>query len=140
MKTLCIKSIDTHTSLEIRPHDCSEGYSTCELEASFSSGGNHYCLRNTDIHFFDISEFANSLDEFILNRRIKPILNGTYGTFIEFFGTGNQIWIKLNIGLTNTVDNRFTHDNNIKATFQLNGDVINEINLFFSSLEKRCSS
>ena len=84
-----------------------------------------YLHKNIDLHFFDIDNFIAKLDAFILDRSIKPRLDGTYDTYIMFKGKGNNIFLSLNIGSAYCGTETYSYA--IKGTFEVAQESLNNI-------------
>ena len=56
-------------------------YSSFLFEVYIDLGHSIFHSKNSDIQIFDINSFADELNEFLLNRNVKPKLEGTYDSF-----------------------------------------------------------
>lgn len=66
-----------------------------DIEHSFFKGS------NSDIHFLNMPEFIDQLDSFVLNRNVRPKLEGTYDSYLSFIGSGNVVEVNYCIGSQN---------------------------------------
>ena len=132
MKVFCINNTNSLT-LE---HITDGGYSSFNFEASINIEHGIFNAKNIDVHFLNFKDFINKFDAFITDRKITPILNGTYDSYIKFEGRkNNSIYISFCLGdafsgYSKTVD--FT----LNGEFEINSEFLNNIYNKFKSLEK----
>lgn len=93
-----IDSIDRKSWVEVTFEEL-DGYSSFIFSANIDIGHGQFSGKNIDVQFLNISSFIAELDSFILNRRKRPILEGTYGSYISFEASKiNSVMLKFCIG------------------------------------------
>ncbi len=86
-------------SIEIEHRiDDSGAYDSFMLDVSVDIGHGVFKATNADIHFRNLAAFIGELDAFILDRTVKPRLEGTYDSYIEFSGTPSMVSVSFCVG------------------------------------------
>ena len=95
-----LTSANSLSWVEVSPSG-DEHYSSFSVACAVDIGHGRFAGENVDVHLFDLPGFAEDLDRFVLDRNIRPRLEGTYGTFIEVWrppDTVNEVRVSLAIG------------------------------------------
>ena len=130
-----IYSIDNNNWLSVEPLE-SEGYTSFEVGVSVNIKHGVFEGKNIDINFLNYEEFLNDYDQFISNRKIEPILNGTYDSYFKFkAGKGNSIFLSFNIS-DSYAGYSATVDYSLIGEFEIDGEYLNEIHKNFKKLAK----
>lgn len=93
-----IYSIDRKSWISITTWVDEHQYRGTTIEASVELGLSRFHGKNIDIHLLSTKEFLAELDRFILDRDVRPRLEGTYESFIEFYGDASHIFLNFRIG------------------------------------------
>jgi hypothetical protein len=122
-----IKSHDDKQWIEIE-QSLDVGYPSYKFQVSIDIGHNLFTGENNDMYFLNLEEFIGNLDSFILNREIKPKLEGTYNCFVEFYRPGNKniIMVSFYVGSTYAGFSD-TASYGLKGCFEFNAEYLNEV-------------
>lgn len=122
-------STDNQSELTITVVEDEHGYKASSLTAQISLGHSEFKGSNSDINFLNLPDFIRDLDAFILNRKIEPKLNGTYGSYILFRGTNTSVAIIFKIG--GAFCGTDTYNYSVTGTFEIDqgqlGEIVNEL-------------
>jgi hypothetical protein len=74
-----IISSNARCSVEIE-HDAQDNYASFSISGLVDLGHGRFSGENQDVHFLNLATFVAQLDAYILNRSLRPTLEGTYDT------------------------------------------------------------
>lgn len=120
-----IISENQNSWLTLNHHSDEHGYSSFTVEASVDLNHSELHAKNNDIHFFNFQEFAVELEEFVLDRKKRPQLNGTYDTNIVFEGTNNNVIVSFLIGSAFSGEKTYSYA--LQGAFEINQEFLSEI-------------
>ncbi|TKB05669.1 hypothetical protein [Desulforhopalus sp. IMCC35007] len=121
-----ISSIDSKNSITIERKGDND-YSTFEVTAEIDIVHGTFTGKNIDIIFFNIDEFIMEYDSFLTNRKISPILNGTYDSYIKIeAGKGSSVFVSFSLGDAFSGYNE-TVDFSLNGKFEINTEFLNTI-------------
>lgn len=93
-----IYAADHHSWIEInRFVDEANGYINYDLSVFIDIQHGQYTTKNKDAHLLNIEEFNSEFDRFITNRSLRPKLEGTYDSYLEFAGISNNVILRFKI-------------------------------------------
>jgi len=130
-----VVSIDNKNSITLE-HKDNGNYLSFNFEASINIEHGIYNAKNIDVHFLNFGEFIKEFDVFITNRKITPILNGTYDSYIKFEGRkNNSIFICFSLGDAFAGYSETVHFS-LNGEFEINSEFLNNMYNDFKILEK----
>lgn len=68
------------------------------IEAHIDIGHGRFMASNQDVVPINWADFVQKFDQFLLDRRFKLQLDGTYGTFLSFHNEGRATLVGFRIG------------------------------------------
>ncbi len=127
-----MRLIDTlgKCSIEIERRPGDGAHDPFTLNASVDIGHGVFKAANADVHFLNLEAFVRELDAFIMDRTLKPRLEGTYDSYIEFSGTPFRVAISFCVG------DAFSGYARASAHFALTGAFEIEQDFLSSALEQ----
>lgn len=131
-----ILSSDSKQWIEVKRF-VDDDYSSYELGVSIDVGHGHFTGRNKDIQFLNLKEFIENLDSFILSRELKPRLEGTYDSFVEFYSPKNKNSIMVNFCVGDAYAGYpETAMYGLKGSFEFNVEYLNDVLEKFKAFEE----
>jgi hypothetical protein len=95
-----IMSSDRKSWIEVL-REGDQDYSSFSISCSVEIGSGRFSGTNVDVHFFNLPEFVQTIDQFIMERSLQPVLEGTYGTYIKLWQPGKRNAVMLNFAIGN---------------------------------------
>jgi hypothetical protein len=131
---LRITSPDGHSWLELRPFQDESGYyDACEFDACIDYGNSSFRGVNRDVQFLNLQEFQSDFDRFIMDRSLRPSLNGTYDCLAMFHGQGTKVHLQFCLGDAFCGGALPVQETRIRGAFAVDGEQLNAINAFFEA-------
>ena len=93
-----IDSLDRKSWIEIESSKDGFNHKNLTIETSVDICHGVFRAKNLDINFLNIKEFITKLENFLIDRKEAPILNGTYDSFIKIYGDTSHVFLKFAIG------------------------------------------
>lgn len=125
-----IYSIDRNSWLSVELNvDEENDYSSFSIRSNIDINHCKFYGENTDVYFYNIAEFATEFDKFILDRTVKPTLEGTYDTYLSFESKSNSIVVSLCIG--GSTSGEINQAYSIKGGFEISQENLNDVLRFF---------
>lgn len=127
IKEMKIKSTDKKQWIEIE-QSLDVDWPSYEFGASINIGHSSFSGKNSDMCFLNLREFINTLDSFVLNRELKPKLEGTYDCFVEFYRPGNKNSIMINYCVGSVyVGYSETANYGLNGSFEFSAEYLNDV-------------
>ena len=129
-----IKSLDNTAWLAIfRNQD--EPHASFSIECSVDIGHGVFDAENSDVHFLNQKEFAEALDDFILDRALAPQLDGTYDTFVKFFRPAGRNSVMVNFAIGDAFSGRSAAARyRTEGEFEMDAEYLNGLVAEFAAL------
>jgi hypothetical protein len=131
-----IGSTDGKVWLELTRNQA-EPHASFAIECSVDVAHGSFRARNSDVHFFNLEEFAKALDAFVLDRTLTPRLEGTYDTRVELSRPRSKNAVMLSFvigdaycGYAATVDYRTAGE------FEIGAEYLNDVVAAFRELSR----
>ena len=130
-----ITSTDSKAWVEITPGKSSLSFT---IECMVIGGESTLHGKNADLYLQNIEAFATDLDKFILDRNLRPQLNGVYGPCLEFYRSktnATAVMVRFIV-----VDDSSAYAENVEfkttGAFEINAEFLNEYVSGFEELAK----
>ncbi|MFN7141149.1 MAG: hypothetical protein ACK4UN_17610 [Limisphaerales bacterium] len=94
-----ISSSDGKAWIEISRNDEND-FPSFAFACAINIGHGNFAASNSSLTFLNLAEFAEALDKFILQRDIKPSLEGTYDSYLKVWRPNgkNEVMLSFCVG------------------------------------------
>lgn len=92
-----IYSIDGKSFIDLA-RNYGNDWTSFQIEARIDIGHAQFSGKNCDLCLLNLPEFIAGLDQFILDRTVRPRLEGTYDTCLTFTASGRRIRMEFTVG------------------------------------------
>lgn len=110
-----------------RWRDATGDYEAFEMAASVDYGHGKFTALNADVQFFGLPEFIQGLDAFVMQRGLRPRLEGTYDCFLTFEGKGTQVVVSFCVGDAFCGGEAEVEEPRLRGRFVIDGERLNGI-------------
>ncbi len=91
------ESIDQQSFVSVVPNPENDWSSFC-VEAAINLEHSQFSATNSDVALTNLARFVSQFDLFVLNRSVRPRLDGTYDTYLELRAEGRDVILSFRVG------------------------------------------
>ncbi|WP_026609732.1 hypothetical protein [Methylocaldum szegediense] len=129
-----ISSSDGKTWIEIRRNE-GDDFPSFAFSGAVNIGHGRFTGRSTSLTFLNLSEFAEALDAFILQRDLQPCLEGTYGSYARVWQPRSKNEVMLGFCIGDAFSGWVgTSEFKLQGEFPIEQEILNSLVFAFRSM------